>query len=52
VTSFRGRPEQPIRDRLLRADIWLRMTIRKIFPQGIRPNPHFYDKGAKAPDQK
>jgi Rps23 Pro-64 3,4-dihydroxylase Tpa1-like proline 4-hydroxylase len=44
VTSFRGRPEQPVRDVVLRADIWLRMGIRKLFPQGIRENPHFYDQ--------
>lgn len=44
VTSFRGRPEQPLRDFVLRADIWMRMAIRKAFPLGIRENPHFYDK--------
>jgi Rps23 Pro-64 3,4-dihydroxylase Tpa1-like proline 4-hydroxylase len=44
VTSFRGRPEQPVRDLVLRADIWLRMALRKLFPQGVRPNPHFYDR--------
>jgi Rps23 Pro-64 3,4-dihydroxylase Tpa1-like proline 4-hydroxylase len=44
VTSFRGRPEQPFRDLVLRADIWLRMAIRKAFPLGVRDNPHYYDK--------
>jgi Rps23 Pro-64 3,4-dihydroxylase Tpa1-like proline 4-hydroxylase len=44
VTSFRGRPEQPLRDLVLRADIWLRMGLRKLFPLGIRENPHFYDR--------
>jgi Rps23 Pro-64 3,4-dihydroxylase Tpa1-like proline 4-hydroxylase len=44
VTSFRGRPEQRMRDLVLRSDIWLRMTIRKLFPRGIRANPHFYDR--------
>jgi Rps23 Pro-64 3,4-dihydroxylase Tpa1-like proline 4-hydroxylase len=44
VTSFRGRPEQRLRDALLRTDIWLRMAIRRIFPQGIRENPHFYQQ--------
>jgi Rps23 Pro-64 3,4-dihydroxylase Tpa1-like proline 4-hydroxylase len=44
VTSFRGRPEQPVRDVVLRADIWLRMALRKLFPQGVRANPHFYDR--------
>jgi Rps23 Pro-64 3,4-dihydroxylase Tpa1-like proline 4-hydroxylase len=44
VTSFRGRPGQPVRDLVLRTDIWLRTAIRKVFPQGIRENPHFYDR--------
>lgn len=44
ITSFRGRPEQTVRDLVLRADIWLRTGIRKLFPQGIRENPHFYDR--------
>jgi Rps23 Pro-64 3,4-dihydroxylase Tpa1-like proline 4-hydroxylase len=35
VTSFRGRPEQPLRDALLRVDIALRMGVRKLFPQGL-----------------
>jgi Rps23 Pro-64 3,4-dihydroxylase Tpa1-like proline 4-hydroxylase len=43
VTSFRGRPEQRLRDLVLRTDIWLRMAIRKAFPLGIRENPHYYD---------
>lgn len=42
VTSFRGRPEQPVRDAVLRADIWLRMMVRRLFPKGIKENPHFY----------
>jgi Rps23 Pro-64 3,4-dihydroxylase Tpa1-like proline 4-hydroxylase len=44
VTSFRGRPEQPIRDLILRLDIALRGGLRMLFPQGIRDNPHFYRK--------
>jgi Rps23 Pro-64 3,4-dihydroxylase Tpa1-like proline 4-hydroxylase len=44
VTSFRGRPEQPVRDVLLRADIWFRMMLRKIFPKGVKENPHYYKK--------
>jgi Rps23 Pro-64 3,4-dihydroxylase Tpa1-like proline 4-hydroxylase len=44
VTSFRGRPEQPLRDLVLRADIGLRMLVRKMFPLGIRENPHYYNK--------
>lgn len=44
VTSFRGRPEQPVRDLVLRADIALRSTIRKVFKKGIVENPHVYKK--------
>lgn len=44
VTSFRGRPEQKIRDLILRADIALRSRIRQVFPNGIVENKHFYDK--------
>lgn len=46
VTCFRGRPGQPFRDLVLRGDIWLRMMIRKVFPNGIKENPHFYKKDA------
>jgi Rps23 Pro-64 3,4-dihydroxylase Tpa1-like proline 4-hydroxylase len=42
VTSFRGRPEQPVRDIVLRADIGLRMLLRKLRPTGIVENKHFY----------
>ena len=45
VTSFRGRPEQRVRDLVLRADIALRMGLRKLFPKGVVENKHFYDKG-------
>jgi Rps23 Pro-64 3,4-dihydroxylase Tpa1-like proline 4-hydroxylase len=44
VTSFRGRPEQKLRDLVLRGDIALRTSIRKMFPKGIVKNKHFYDK--------
>lgn len=44
VTSFRGRPEQPIRDLALQADAALRMGIRKLFPKGAVQTKHFYDK--------
>lgn len=43
VTEFRGRPEQPVRDVLLRADNWLRTVIRTRMP-GAFKNPHFYDR--------
>lgn len=45
VTSFRGRPEQPVRDLVLQADAALRMGIRKLFPKGAVKTTHYYDKG-------
>jgi 2OG-Fe(II) oxygenase superfamily len=44
VTSFRGRPEQKVRDMILKADIGLRMAIRKVFSKGVAPNKHLYKK--------
>jgi Rps23 Pro-64 3,4-dihydroxylase Tpa1-like proline 4-hydroxylase len=44
VTSFRGRPEQPVRDLVLKGDIALRQGIRSVFKQGIVENKHVYDK--------
>ena len=44
VTSFRGRPEQKLRDLVLRADISLRMGLRRLFPKGVVENKHYYDK--------
>lgn len=44
VTSFRGRPEEPVKDLVLRADIALRMGVRKIFKKGVRENPHVYKR--------
>ncbi|MBE9199638.1 MULTISPECIES: 2OG-Fe(II) oxygenase [unclassified Nodularia (in: cyanobacteria)] len=41
VTSFRGRPEQNLRDIVLRGDASLRNMVRKIFKHGIK-KPHFY----------
>ncbi|MCP6759256.1 MAG: 2OG-Fe(II) oxygenase [Fischerella sp. CENA71] len=41
VTSFRGRPEQRLRDIVLQGDAILRNGIRKIFTHGIR-KPHYY----------
>lgn len=51
VTSFRGRPEQPVRDVVLAGDIALRQSIRKVFKRGIVENPHVYKKEAHA-DEK
>jgi Rps23 Pro-64 3,4-dihydroxylase Tpa1-like proline 4-hydroxylase len=47
ITSFRGRPEQPIRDLVLRTDISLRTALRRLFPKGITKTPHYYDKRQK-----
>lgn len=44
VTSFRGRPEQTLRDLFLQLDIGARMAIRKIFKKGIVENKHVYKK--------
>ncbi len=45
LTSFRGRPEQPVRDLVLQGDIALRQGIRKVFKKGVVKNKHVYDKG-------
>lgn len=44
VTSFRGRPNQVIKDQILKLDSNLRMGIRKVFKKGIIKNPHVYKK--------
>jgi Rps23 Pro-64 3,4-dihydroxylase Tpa1-like proline 4-hydroxylase len=44
VTSFRGRPEQKVRDVILRADIAARMALRKLFKKGVVENKHVYKK--------
>ena len=44
ITTFRGRPEQKVRDLVLKMDSSLRMGIRKVFKKGIRKNPHVYKK--------
>jgi Rps23 Pro-64 3,4-dihydroxylase Tpa1-like proline 4-hydroxylase len=44
VTSFRGRPEQPLRDLVLRGDNWLRTIVGKAFPTAIKSNRHYYKK--------
>lgn len=44
VTTFRGRPEQVLRDAALRADSVLRMGLRKIFPKGAVKTDHYYKK--------
>jgi Rps23 Pro-64 3,4-dihydroxylase Tpa1-like proline 4-hydroxylase len=44
ITSFRGRPEQPLRDLVLRGDNWLRTMVGKAFPTSIKGNRHYYKK--------
>jgi len=48
VTSFRGRPEQPLRDIVLQGDVALRQGIRKVFKKGIVENAHVYHKDENA----
>jgi hypothetical protein len=44
VASFRGRPEQPVRDLVLQGDIVLRQGIRKVIKKGFVGNRHEYKK--------
>lgn len=44
VTTFRGRPEQKLRNVWLKIDSFTRMQIRKLFKKGIIENPHQYKK--------
>ena len=44
VTSFRGRPGQPVRDLALRADAAVRALVRKFFPKGVKRTRHYYKK--------
>ena len=43
-TSFRGRPEEPLRDVILQADAAARGAVRKLFPKGVREAKHVYKK--------
>lgn len=44
VTTFRGRPEQPLRDAVLRIDGRVRMAMRKHFPALLGETSHLYKK--------
>jgi hypothetical protein len=46
VTSFRGRPEQPLRDWVLRTNTARRTAVRQLFPLGMRQTTHFCDRGS------
>ncbi|UAJ09270.1 2OG-Fe(II) oxygenase [Glacieibacterium megasporae] len=42
VTSFRGRPEQPVVDLVLQADAFARNAVRMILPHGAAATTHIY----------
>lgn len=42
VTSFRGRPEQVVVDRILQADALLRSGVRKVLAKGVANTSHRY----------
>jgi Rps23 Pro-64 3,4-dihydroxylase Tpa1-like proline 4-hydroxylase len=44
VTTFRGRPEQHLRDLVLRVDGWARAQLRGLFPQGATASRHYYER--------
>lgn len=44
ITSFRGRPEQKIRDIVLQADARIRLGVRRVFAKGIVETRHLYKK--------
>jgi len=48
VTTFRGRPEQPLRDLVLRADATLRQAIRAFKPAGVVKTTHIYNRDDKS----
>jgi Rps23 Pro-64 3,4-dihydroxylase Tpa1-like proline 4-hydroxylase len=52
VTSFRGRPEQKVRDLVLRADKTARMAIRGFFKKGIVETKHIYKKESETAGSK
>ncbi|CAM3088085.1 Prolyl 4-hydroxylase alpha subunit Fe(2+) 2OG dioxygenase domain-containing protein [Burkholderia ubonensis] len=43
-TSFRGRPDEPIRNAVLQADAAVRGMIRSVIPRGISKTKHVYKK--------
>lgn len=43
ITAFRGRPEQPVRDMILRADAGVRMGLRKLKSGGLFKTGHWYE---------
>jgi Rps23 Pro-64 3,4-dihydroxylase Tpa1-like proline 4-hydroxylase len=47
VTSFRGRPEERVKDLVLQADNALRSGVRKVFKRGVGELKHVYKKEEK-----
>lgn len=52
VTQFRGRPEEPVRDVVLRLDASLRQAIRKVKPQGLVQTTHLYRRPGEDDPEK
>jgi Rps23 Pro-64 3,4-dihydroxylase Tpa1-like proline 4-hydroxylase len=52
VTTFRGRPEEPIKDVLLQGDAALRSGIRKVFKKGVTKTSHVYEKNEDGDSQR
>lgn len=48
VTTFRGRPEQPLRDLVLRVDGKLRQAVRRLRPGGLVQTSHIYQRTENA----
>lgn len=44
VTSFRARPGHPVQDQILRADNFIRWSIKKLTGEWLFKNPHVYRK--------
>ena len=51
VTTFRGRPEEPLKDVLLQGDAALRSGIRKVFKKGVTKTTHVYEKDGDPPSE-
>ncbi|QDQ83128.1 2OG-Fe(II) oxygenase [Paraburkholderia megapolitana] len=43
-TSFRGRPDEPVKDVVLQADAAARGMVRRLFPKGVKQATHVYKK--------
>lgn len=51
VTSFHGRPGEPLRDLILRADAAARSFVRKLAPAGLAQTKHYYEKHEQGDDR-